>query len=100
MSYETAIHHRFRTIAGVEMFYREAGDPKAPVIVLLAGHPSGVHAYNGLIERLAGAWHVVAPDIPGYGFSATPEDAPWTFDWLADVTNGLLEELQLDRYAL
>jgi pimeloyl-ACP methyl ester carboxylesterase len=100
MAHEHSIHHRFRTVAGVEMFYREAGDPKAPAIVLLSGHPSGAHAYNGLIERLAAAWHVIAPDIPGYGFSGTPEDAPWTFDWLADITNGLLEQLQLDRYAV
>jgi len=100
MSDKHSIRHRFRTVAGVEIFYREAGDPKAPVIVLLSGHPSGVHAYNGLIERLAGAWHVIAPDYPGYGFSATPADAPWTFDWLADITDALLEQLQLDRYVL
>jgi pimeloyl-ACP methyl ester carboxylesterase len=100
MSNGSSIHHRFRTVGGVEIFYREAGDPKAPTIVLLSGHPSGVHAYNGLIERLAGAWHVVAPDYPGYGFSATPEDAPWTFDWLAEITSDLLEQLQLDRYVL
>jgi pimeloyl-ACP methyl ester carboxylesterase len=97
---EKSIRHRYRDVAGVEMFYREAGDPEAPVIVLLSGHPSGVHAYNGLIERLAGAWHVVAPDYPGYGFSATPAGAPWTFDWLAEITSELLEELQLDRYVL
>jgi pimeloyl-ACP methyl ester carboxylesterase len=57
-----SIRHRVRTVAGVEMFYREAGDPEAPAIVLLSGHPNGVHAYNGLIDRLAGAWHVVAPE--------------------------------------
>ena len=100
MSHEAVIRHRFHTVDGVEMFYREAGDSAAPVIVLLSGHPSGVHAYNGLIERLAGAWHVVAPDYPGYGFSATPADAPWTFDWLAQITNRLLEDLHLDRYAM
>jgi pimeloyl-ACP methyl ester carboxylesterase len=97
---DTTIRHRYRTSAGVELFYREAGDPHAKPIVLLSGHPSGVHAYNGLIERLATSWHVIAPDYPGYGFSATPADAPWTFDWLAEVTNALLEDLGLDRYAL
>jgi pimeloyl-ACP methyl ester carboxylesterase len=94
------MHHRFRTVAGVDIFYREAGDPKAPPIVLLSGHPSGVHAYNGLIERLAKSWHVIAPDYPGYGFSAAPSDAPWTFDWLADVTDAFLEDLGLERYAM
>ena len=94
------MHHRFRTVAGIDVFYREAGDPQAPPIVLLSGHPSGVHAYDGLIERLAKSWHVIAPDYPGYGFSATPSDAPWTFDWLADVTNAFLEDLGLERYAM
>ena len=46
-----AIKHRFRPILGVEMFYREAGRESAPAIVLLGGHPSGAHAYDGLIER-------------------------------------------------
>ena len=94
------IRHLSRSIEGVEIFYREAGDPAAPAIVLLSGHPSGTHAYNGLIERLAGSWHVVAPDYPGYGFSATPDDAPWTFDWLAHVTDGFLDKLGLSRYVL
>ena len=100
MPNDTTIHHRYGTVAGVELFYREAGDPGAPAIVLLSGHPSGTHAYNGLIERLAAKWHVISPDYPGYGFSATPADAPWTFDWLAEITDGLLEHLHLDRYAM
>jgi pimeloyl-ACP methyl ester carboxylesterase len=100
MARTISIRHRFRSIAGVEMFCREAGDASAPVIVLLSGHPSAAHAYTGLIDRLASAWHVIAPDYPGYGFSATPADAPWTFDWLADVTNALLEDLGLDRYVM
>ena len=96
----TTIKHRFRSIMGVEMFYREAGNEAAPVIVLLGGHPTGAHAYNGLIDRLAAKWHVIAPDYPGYGFSGAPADAPWTFDWLAEVTNALLEDLSLKRYVL
>jgi pimeloyl-ACP methyl ester carboxylesterase len=100
MPHETTIFHNFRTVNGVEIFFREAGDPQAPPIVLLSGHPSGVHAYDGLIERLARSWHVIAPDYPGYGFSATPADAPWTFGWLADVTNAFLEDLGVERYAL
>ncbi len=43
---------------------------------------------------------MIAPDYPGYGFSAAPQDAPWTFDWLAEITSGLLEQLGLNRYAL
>jgi pimeloyl-ACP methyl ester carboxylesterase len=96
----TTIKHEFRTIMGVEIFYREAGSETAPVIVLLAGHPSGAHAYNGLIERLGATWHVIAPDYPGYGFSGAPVDAIWTFDWLAEVTNALLEDLGLEPYVV
>ncbi|MGH7153504.1 MAG: alpha/beta fold hydrolase [Acetobacteraceae bacterium] len=97
---DTRIRHRWTEVSGVEIFYREAGDPEASAIVLLPGHPSGAHAYNGLTERLAAGWHVIAPDYPGYGFSAAPADAPWTFDWLAEITGGLLEQLGLNRYAL
>lgn len=99
-AYTSTIHHHVRTVAGVEIFYRSAGNPEAPAIVLLSGHPSGAHAYDGLIERLAGSWRVIAPDYPGYGFSATPSDAPWTFDWLADVTDAFLTDLGLDRYVM
>ena len=83
---DTQIRHRRIEVSGVEIFYREAGDPEAGAIVLLPGHPSGAHAYDGLTERLAASWHVIAPDYPGYGFSAAPADAPWTFDWLAEIT--------------
>ena len=97
---DNQIHHRRTDVSGVEIFYREAGDPEAGAIVLLPGHPSGAHAYDGLTERLATHWHVIAPDYPGYGFSAAPTDAPWTFDWIAETIDGLLEQLGLDRYAL
>ena len=97
---DTLIRHLWTEVSGVEIFYREAGDPEAGAIVLLPGHPSGAHAYDSLTERLAASWHVIAPDYPGYGFSGAPADAPWTFDWLAEITSGLLEQLGLDRYAL
>lgn len=95
-----AATHRSVTVNGVDVFWRAAGPEAAPAIVLLPGHPSGSHAYTGLIDRLSDRWRVIAPDYPGYGFSATPEDAPWTFDWLADTTDALLEHLGLDRYTL
>jgi pimeloyl-ACP methyl ester carboxylesterase len=97
---DTRIRHLWTEVSGVEIFYREAGDPETGTIVLLPGHPSGAHAYDGLTKRLAANWHVIAPDYPGYGFSAAPADAPWTFDWLAEITSGLLEQLGLNRYAL
>jgi pimeloyl-ACP methyl ester carboxylesterase len=95
----SASHHR-HDIDGFEIFWREAGPADAPTIVLLPGHPSSSHAYTGLIERLGARWHVVAPDYPGYGFSAAPAGIAWTFDLLAQVINHLLEHLHLDRYVL
>jgi len=92
-----ARHHR-DTIAGFEVFWREAGPADAPTIVLLPGHPSSSHAYLDLIERLGSRWHVVAPDYPGYGFSEAPADTDWTFDLLADVIKQLLEHLGIGRY--
>ncbi len=97
---DTAIRHHRTEISGIEIFYREAGDPEAGTIVLLPGHPSGAHAYDELTRRLAPRWHVIAPDYPGYGFSAAPADATWTFDWVAEIIGGLLEHLGLDRYAM
>lgn len=94
------VSHRRHEIDGFELFWREAGRLDAPAIVLLPGHPSSSHAYNGLIERLGARWHVVAPDYPGYGFSAAPAGTNWTFDLLAEVTDHLLEQLDLDRYVL
>lgn len=94
----SVVHHRFRFVEGVEMFYREAGNPDSPVIVLLGGHPSGAHAYNGLISKLAKSWHVIAPDYPGYGFSAAPADVTWTFDYLAHITKQLLDELGITKF--
>jgi pimeloyl-ACP methyl ester carboxylesterase len=96
----TSAHHTEK-IAGFELFWRQGGPAEAPAIVLLPGHPSSSHAYIGLIERLATrGWQVIAPDYPGYGFSAAPAGTAWTFDLLAEVTNALLEHLGLDRYAL
>lgn len=92
--------HRVSEVDGVEIFWREAGQPDAPAIVLLPGHPSSSNAYADLIGRLGARWHVVAPDYPGYGFSAAPPDGPWTFDRLAEVTAALLERAELQRYVL
>jgi pimeloyl-ACP methyl ester carboxylesterase len=92
--------HHHAEVAGFNLFWRQAGPTDAPAIVLLPGHPSSSHAYIGLIERLGSRWHVIAPDYPGYGFSDAPAGTEWTFDLLADVTDALLEHLELNRYVL
>ena len=89
------VHARTATVDGQKVFYREAGNPKAPVIVLLHGFPSSSHMYRDLIPRLADRFHVVAPDFIGFGYSAAPApaDYSYTFDNLAKTTQGLLDQI-------
>ena len=89
------VHARTAVVDGQKVFFREAGDPKAPVIVLLHGFPSSSHMYRELIPRLADRFHVVAPDYVGFGYSAAPApgDYSYTFDNLAKTTQGLLDQI-------
>lgn len=95
---------RFRTasIAGQEIFYREAGDPAHPTLVLLHGFPSSSHMFRNLIAELADRFHLIAPDHIGFGHSSMPavDEFDYSFDHLADVTDALLEHLGIDRFAL
>ncbi|QBI55781.1 alpha/beta fold hydrolase [Streptomonospora litoralis] len=97
-----SVHHQTATVEGHEIFYREAGPADAPVIVLLHGYPTSSFMFRELIPLLAGDYHVVAPDHLGFGRSAAPrvEEFTYTFDALAELTSGLLDQLGLDRYAL
>ncbi|MFJ8787598.1 alpha/beta fold hydrolase [Streptomyces sp. NPDC102462] len=97
-----AVHHRTATVDGLEVFYREAGDPKTPAVVLLHGFPTSSHMFRRLIPALADRYHVIAPDHIGFGQSAmpAPRDFPYTFDALTDVTSGLLQHLGVDRFAM
>lgn len=96
------VHHRTRIINGHEVFYREAGDPTAPTLVLLHGYPTSSFMFRHLIPLLADRFHVVAPDHLGFGLSAAPgvEELDYSFDTLTDVTEALLGELDVDRYAI
>ncbi len=94
--------YRFANIDGQRIFYREAGDPDAPTIVLLHGYPSSSHSYRELIPLLSGRFHVIAPDYLGSGYSDHPDPtvAPYTFDRLASFVLGLFEALELREYVL
>lgn len=94
--------YRFSTVAGHKIFYREAGDPKRPTIVLLHGYPSSSHTYRELIPLLSTRYHVIAPDYLGSGYSDRPDPDryAYTFDKLTDHVEGLLANLAIGRYAL
>jgi pimeloyl-ACP methyl ester carboxylesterase len=96
------VHHRTVTVNGLDVFYREAGDPQAPVVVLLHGFPTSSHMFRNLIPALADRYRVIAPDHIGFGQSAMPglDAFPYTFDALTDITAGLLDQLGVDRFAM
>jgi pimeloyl-ACP methyl ester carboxylesterase len=95
-------HHRIAEITGRRIFYREAGSPAAPAVVLLHGTPASSHQYRNLIPALADRYHVIAPDYPGFGHSDVPgvDEFSYTFDNLADHVDALLDHLGLQRYAI
>jgi len=87
---------------GVQVFYRSAGDPAAPVVLLLHGFPSSSFMFRELIPRLADRYRVIAPDLPGFGFTEVPSERKYTytFDSLARTIEAFTETLKIKRYAL
>jgi pimeloyl-ACP methyl ester carboxylesterase len=100
----TPMRVSFHTIEadGVRMFYREAGPVNAPVVLLLHGYPTSSHMFRELIPRLATWHHVIAPDLPGFGFTTVrPErNYKYSFDALANTAEAFVDALKLTRYAL
>lgn len=96
------VHHRTAIVNGTEIFYREAGKPGRPVLLLLHGFPSSSHMYRNLIPALADRYHVIAPDYPGFGQSATPDRATFEYSFanFANLVDGLTTQLGVTRYAL
>jgi len=89
-------------VDGLEIFYREAGPKDAPTILLLHGFPTSSQMFRDLIPALSDRFHLVAPDYPGFGQSAMPsvEAFDYSFDRLAQVMDGFLETLGIERYSL
>ena len=89
-------------VDGLKIFYREAGSKDAPTILLLHGFPSASHMFRDLIPKLADRFHVIAPDLPGFGQSDMPDRSAftYTFDNIARVIERLMEVVELDRYAI
>ena len=96
------IRHRTLTIEGNRIFFREAGHVDAPTLVLLHGYPSSSHSFRHLIPLLEDRFHLVAPDLLGFGFSEAPAPSRfrYTFHALAEIVDKLLQSLNLQRYSL
>ena len=95
---------KYQTIQvnGINLFFREAGDATSPTVLLLHGFPTSSHMFRNLIPRLADQYHVVAPDLPGFGFSDSPprDQFKYTFESLARVIDAFTEKLGLKRFAI
>jgi pimeloyl-ACP methyl ester carboxylesterase len=96
------VHHRYASVDGHTLFYREAGPADAPVFVLLHGFPTSSFMFRDLIPLLADRYRVIAPDHLGFGLSDAPpaDQFDYTFDALTDLTEGLLTQLGVTRYAI
>ena len=101
-SEQNMIHYKTITIDGVEIFYREAGPQNAPTVLLLHGFPTSSFMFRNLIPKLAGRYHVIAPDYPGFGQSASPDPATfhYTFDHVASIVDQFTQTLKLEKFTL
>ncbi|MHA7124065.1 alpha/beta fold hydrolase [Achromobacter xylosoxidans] len=96
------VHHRFEQVGDVKVFYREAGPRDAPIVLLLHGYAASSFMYRNLIPLLADGYRVIAPDLPGFGFTEAPARGQYdyTFDQLAKTIGQFTRQLGLDRYAM
>jgi pimeloyl-ACP methyl ester carboxylesterase len=98
----SGVSYRTVTIDKVDIFYREAGDPSNPTLLLLHGFPTSSHMFRDLIAELADEYHLVAPDYPGYGFSSMPavDEFDYSFDNIAKIMEQFVDKVGLDRFSL
>ncbi|HAK34353.1 MAG TPA: alpha/beta hydrolase [Pantoea sp.] len=96
------VHYRYIDADGVRVFYREAGNPELPTLLLLHGYPSSSHQFRDLIPLLSDRFHLVAPDLPGFGFTEVPDARRYvySFDALGETLAAFVDALRLERYAL
>ena len=98
----TQVRYCSADVGAVRMFYREAGDRQNPTLLLLHGFPTSTHMFRNLIPLLADRFHIVAPDLPGFGFTTAPDRSQFTysFDHLAKVIEAFTDAIGLKRYAI
>src|SRR5262249_19045216 len=95
-------NYHYANVGDTRIFYREAGSRNAPAILLLHGFPTSSHMFRNLIPILAERYHVVAPDLPGFGFTEAPDrqQFAYTFDHLAQVIDQFTQTIGLNQYAI
>ncbi|MEW8492681.1 MAG: alpha/beta hydrolase [Candidatus Thiodiazotropha taylori] len=96
------VRYGYEKVGELDIFYREAGDPAKPALVLLHGFPTSSHMYREVLRGLADSYYLIAPDYPGFGNSSfpSPETFAYTFDHLAEIMGQFLEQRGLKRYSL
>ncbi|WP_227413177.1 alpha/beta fold hydrolase [Chryseobacterium culicis] len=95
-------HYRNIKVNNLNLFYREAGPANAPAILLLHGYPTSSHMFRNLIPILSKKYHVIAPDLPGFGYSDAPDhhEFSYTFDNLAETIQKFVDKLEMKRFAI
>jgi pimeloyl-ACP methyl ester carboxylesterase len=96
------VNYRKTKVNELNIFYREAGSKDAPLILLLHGYPTSSHMFRNLIPLLSEKYHVIAPDLPGFGYTDKPDhkDFTYTFDNLTKYIQGFIDQLELKRFAI
>lgn len=96
------VRYRSETVNGLDIFYREAGKPSRPAVVLLHGFPASSHMYREVLRGLGDDYYLVAPDYPGFGDSSfpSPDEFTYTFDHIAEIMDTFLEQRGLNKYVL
>lgn len=99
---DSTIHYREEQVGNVKVFYREAGNPTSPTVLLLHGFAASSFMFRELLPALADRYHVIAPDLPAFGFTQAPPrgEYAYTFAQLAETIGRFTEQLELDKYAL
>ena len=99
---DTSVKYQTTEVEGQKIFYREAGPKDAPTILLLHGFPTSSHMFRNLIPQLSDKYHVVAPDMPGFGQSSAPSptEFEYSFDHMASVIDQFTQELDLKKFSL
>lgn len=100
--HDVAVHHRYKQVDAVNVFYREAGERGRPVVLLLHGFAASSYMYRDVIRALADEYHVIAPDLPAFGFTESPArgEYAYSFEQLAQTMIGFVDGLGIDRFAM